>query len=584
MLDHRENRDCILVLGMHRSGTSAMSGLLQKLGYDLGQDLMESNIYNQSGYYENNKVVNLNDQLLDQSQSSWHDLSYELITDNCQIDTDDFLDKLNKIIKTEFDSISKIAIKDPRIALFLPNWLQALIKLGFNLKIVICLRDVRQVARSLWQRNRFPYEKSLSLWLIYNLLIEKYSRGHDRIFVNYNSLLENPEHFVKKLGIDLSMVTMNFKIWLNINLNHDNRTYDSKFVPAKILGFQETLFAAANDNENIDESISNELFVFINKKISANENLTYLIFSNKIHPILENEYLYQSVLQTKAFQELFFTAGDFLNYNKSFNKETRLRAAQESYATNYFAQLFYDVGNGFNEENSIRSTISKFDSHVIFDIEEISGIKSLRLDPINDKCILLVNVVKLILKDQTSIELPFKSNHSIKENGILYFNVIDPQLILEIPSVLNNSFSHIYIEFEFLDLLPEFKELIKLKKLAIEKNQILAKEKLQNENINKALEKDLKIALQNVISLKRKLETKSEEIRQTKAEIDHLTATIVADKRRRQELHKTISDINELNIHITSDLAKKTQSLESLEVQINNLKNSIVTQQRDFSA
>ena len=74
---------------MHRSGTSALSGILQLLGFDLGRDLMGPNEFNPSGYWENQQVVRLNERVLSHLGTSWSDvfmLPYRLGRTNlCEI-------------------------------------------------------------------------------------------------------------------------------------------------------------------------------------------------------------------------------------------------------------------------------------------------------------------------------------------------------------------------------------------------------------------------------------------------------------------------------------------------------------------
>ena len=61
----------ILVLGMHRSGTSALSGLLVKSGMDGPIDMMPATENNPKGYYESAAVMKLNDQLLSKLGYQW---------------------------------------------------------------------------------------------------------------------------------------------------------------------------------------------------------------------------------------------------------------------------------------------------------------------------------------------------------------------------------------------------------------------------------------------------------------------------------------------------------------------------------
>ena len=65
---------CILILGMHRSGTSALSGVLSMLDVYLGTNNMPGDKHNQKGYFENNNIVPLNEKLLKSIDSKWDDI------------------------------------------------------------------------------------------------------------------------------------------------------------------------------------------------------------------------------------------------------------------------------------------------------------------------------------------------------------------------------------------------------------------------------------------------------------------------------------------------------------------------------
>jgi len=64
---------CIIVLGMHRSGTSAFTGVLNILGVELGSNLMEPTKENPRGYFEKRAVMEINDEILNILGSSWDD-------------------------------------------------------------------------------------------------------------------------------------------------------------------------------------------------------------------------------------------------------------------------------------------------------------------------------------------------------------------------------------------------------------------------------------------------------------------------------------------------------------------------------
>jgi len=61
----------VIVLGMHRSGTSMVSGVLNILGVDIGKDLLGNHWSNPLGHFENNDFRNLNTQILKEAGGDW---------------------------------------------------------------------------------------------------------------------------------------------------------------------------------------------------------------------------------------------------------------------------------------------------------------------------------------------------------------------------------------------------------------------------------------------------------------------------------------------------------------------------------
>ena len=58
------SRDCIIVLGMHRSGTSALARVLNLLGVDLGTNLLPAAEDNETGFWEHRDLVLVNEEVL----------------------------------------------------------------------------------------------------------------------------------------------------------------------------------------------------------------------------------------------------------------------------------------------------------------------------------------------------------------------------------------------------------------------------------------------------------------------------------------------------------------------------------------
>ena len=69
-----KKRNALIVLGMHRSGTSALAGSLRFLGVNLGEYLLEPNQSNIVGYFEHQSIYQIHEKLLQELNSSWDDV------------------------------------------------------------------------------------------------------------------------------------------------------------------------------------------------------------------------------------------------------------------------------------------------------------------------------------------------------------------------------------------------------------------------------------------------------------------------------------------------------------------------------
>jgi len=221
---------CILVLGMHCSGTSALTGMLGLLDVYLGSELMEESIANVKGYYESNTLCRINDKLLYQIDSSWDDVFFEEEKISNVKDVGD----LKNYIKKEFEHSDNFAIKDPRIVFLFPVYKRVLKELGINVKIIIPFHHPIEVTSSLNRKNNFSYEKGILLWAYHFLLAEKSSREFERVFIGFNELILNSRSVLilisEKLHISFkSKYTENIKQineFLEFGLKHHNQSID----------------------------------------------------------------------------------------------------------------------------------------------------------------------------------------------------------------------------------------------------------------------------------------------------------------------------------------------------------------------
>ncbi len=192
-------KECIVVLGMHRSGTSILSGLVSLQGYYLGVSEMPLREDNPKGFFENHAIYRFNQQILEDHETSWDDYSFTFDKIKTKALRSYEL-KAKKIIKKEFGVAKRIFIKDPRMCLLFPLWEKVLEALGYKIKVIYAFRSPMEVALSLKARNDFVLEKSLLLWSHYCFQAERNSRSFNRMIVHYAQDFIDLNLFVKTLS------------------------------------------------------------------------------------------------------------------------------------------------------------------------------------------------------------------------------------------------------------------------------------------------------------------------------------------------------------------------------------------------
>ncbi len=190
----------ILVLGMHRSGTSAVARLLNMMGAYFAPEGVSTgaNEQNPKGFWERRDVRALNDKLLHAAGTDWHLVSDFSIDQVPEATLAEFKQEAGKIILA-MDANRPWFLKEPRFCLLLPLWLDLL-------EMPVCLfvyRSPLEVARSLQTRNGFPLTFSLALWEVYNSAALNATRGRPRIQVNHADLMADPVSGVRSLLKDL---------------------------------------------------------------------------------------------------------------------------------------------------------------------------------------------------------------------------------------------------------------------------------------------------------------------------------------------------------------------------------------------
>lgn len=195
----------IPIVGMHRSGTSALAGAMHKLGANLGDERLwtEPARDNPKGFFENRPVLELNREILSIQGGSWSappalPRGWEDATElaECREQAQDLIREMPE----------STVIKDPQLSLTCPLW----VKVGKVSSPILCVRNPVSVANSLMVRNGFSIDQGLFLWFRYNAAALR--NCPDALVVEYEDLLEDSaaglQEVADHIGLEANERTM----------------------------------------------------------------------------------------------------------------------------------------------------------------------------------------------------------------------------------------------------------------------------------------------------------------------------------------------------------------------------------------
>ena len=181
----------LLVLGMHRSGTSSLAGAFARLGAKLPTTLLAPTPGNERGYNESERLLLLNEAALARAGTAWDDLR----AFDCSRFSPETLEELTERLTTafleEFQGAPLCVVKDPRICRMMPLWSRIFERAGYAIRPVVPLRLPLEVAQSLLRREGVPASKGVLLWLRHVLDAEAHTRDLPRAFVEWSAFLSD---------------------------------------------------------------------------------------------------------------------------------------------------------------------------------------------------------------------------------------------------------------------------------------------------------------------------------------------------------------------------------------------------------
>ena len=223
-----------VVLGMHRSGTSALCRCLLAMGITLGSNLNPANETNLKGHWEDLNILEFNENLLVTLSMRWDTLA------PMSIERVQFIQKAELIEQAKGMLGSKISgsdgklfgFKEPRTTKLLPFWLKVFQGEPYEVSYLLPYRNPLSVAQSLSKRDGFELTKSYLLWLLHVVPCLAETVGSQRVLVNYDDLLEDPVSIASgiakefELSIDEALLHEYSTDFLDKELRHTQHTVE----------------------------------------------------------------------------------------------------------------------------------------------------------------------------------------------------------------------------------------------------------------------------------------------------------------------------------------------------------------------
>ena len=200
------SRQAVLILGMHRSGTSAMAGLSCLLGAAAPAGMMEAAFDNPTGFWESFPVASLNEAIFKTLGAEWYN---SFAFDPTVVDAAavrDLTGHCVSVLAAEFGDAATFVMKDPRFSLLLEFWLPVFAAMKVMVAPVLALRHPAEVTASLRRRDNMPVEIAAPMWLHYSLEAERQTRGRPRALLSYDRLLRDWRGAVARIAAETGLV------------------------------------------------------------------------------------------------------------------------------------------------------------------------------------------------------------------------------------------------------------------------------------------------------------------------------------------------------------------------------------------
>lgn len=184
-----QEKRAVLVLGMHRSGTSALTRIINLMGFAAPRTLMAATDANETGFWESEVFADIDERILKTCGHKWSSRKRFAADVVDAARRAGLIDEVRRALADEYGEAPAIVIKDPRISRLMAIYGPVLAEAGYRVAPLLALRNPQEVAASVAKRDGFTMGKGLGIWLRYTLDCERATRGQPRSVVAFDDLM-----------------------------------------------------------------------------------------------------------------------------------------------------------------------------------------------------------------------------------------------------------------------------------------------------------------------------------------------------------------------------------------------------------
>lgn len=195
----------VVVLGSHRSGTSATTRALSVMGVAMGENLLCAEPRNPKGFFEDVDVIAFNEEMLQFLGLNWAVLAPISATQIQNLVDAGYRDRAASMLQTKLAGHAAFGLKDPRITRLLNFWAPVFDKTGRDVRYVLALRDPASVASSLHAAHGLQIVHGYYVWLAHMASAILHADDGQTCVLEYDALISDPSTEVRKLAAHLDL-------------------------------------------------------------------------------------------------------------------------------------------------------------------------------------------------------------------------------------------------------------------------------------------------------------------------------------------------------------------------------------------